>query len=56
MDGSDIETCRNIMQDVIDGMRAAGERFSGVLNGGFFKTASGIRFMEFHGGSGIRRR
>lgn len=45
----DIATCRDIMQAVLDSMRADGLHFNGVLNGGFFKTAEGIRFMEFNG-------
>ena len=45
---SDLEDCQTIMQRVIDDMRARGLGFTGVLNGGFFKTADGIRFMEFN--------
>lgn len=45
---ADMEACRSIMQGIIDDMRAAGNRFSGVLNGGFFRTAAGLRFMEFN--------
>ena len=37
------------MQSIIDEMRKAGSRFNGVLNGGFFKTPAGIKFMEFNG-------
>ena len=40
--------CRRIMQQVINAMRARGNLFSGVLNGGFFLTAQGIRFMEYN--------
>lgn len=46
---ADIATCREIMQAVLAAMRADGLHFNGVLNGGFFKTANGIRFMEFNG-------
>ena len=49
MDDSDYDTCRKIMQGVIDEMSATGLHFNGVLNGGFFKTLSGIVFMEFNG-------
>ncbi len=44
----DIESCRCIMQSLINKMQADGIPFNGVLNGGFFKTANGIRFMEFN--------
>ena len=43
------EDCRRILQRVIDRLRADGLAFDGVLNGGFFLTAQGIRFMEFNG-------
>lgn len=42
------DDCRRVMQRVIDRMRADGTPFSGVLNGGFFLTREGIRFMEFN--------
>lgn len=45
---SDLEDCQTIMRRVIDDMRARNLGFTGVLNGGFFKTADGIRFMEFN--------
>ncbi len=48
LDGGDLDDCRNIMQRIIDEMRSRGLRFNGVLNGGFFKTPDGIRFMEFN--------
>ena len=44
----DMDVCRSIMQRIIDTMRTDGNRFSGVLNGGFFRTAAGLRFMEFN--------
>lgn len=44
----DLADCARIMQKIIDRLRAAGAPFTGVLNGGFFKTARGIRFMEFN--------
>lgn len=43
------EDCRRIMQRIIDRLRADDLPFDGVLNGGFFLTAQGIRFMEFNG-------
>jgi len=49
LDDGDLDDCRHIMQKMIDDMRTRGISFSGVLNGGFFKTAEGIRFMEFNG-------
>ena len=49
MSDRDLDECGTIMQRVIDEMRNGGSRFRGVLNGGFFKTAAGIRFMEFNG-------
>ena len=48
MTDADVEVCRSIMQRVIDDMRSRSLGFTGVLNGGFFKTACGIRFMEFN--------
>lgn len=44
----DIDRCREIMLAVIQRLEESGTPFSGVLNGGFFKTARGIRFMEFN--------
>lgn len=49
MDAEDLEDCRRIMQRMVDDMRERGIPLKGVLNGGFFKTAAGIRFMEFNG-------
>ena len=45
---ADIRDCETIMRRVVDRLAADGNRFNGVLNGGFFKTAEGIRFMEFN--------
>ena len=44
----DLDDCRTIMQGAIDKMRSMGLLFNGVLNGGFFKTRDGIKFMEFN--------
>lgn len=49
MTDENLSDCRTVMQRIIDEMRRAGLRFNGVLNGGFFKTTHGIRFMEFNG-------
>ena len=49
MNDKDLQDCKNIMQKVIDEMRKQGLFFNGVLNGGFFKTKQGIKFMEFNG-------
>lgn len=49
MDDEDLDSCKHIMQCIIDKMRAEGLFFNGVLNGGFFKTRDGIKFMEFNG-------
>ena len=46
---NDMNDCKKIMQSVIDDMRYRGMEFKGVLNGGFFKTSNGIKFMEFNG-------
>ncbi len=45
----DFQDCQDIMQKIIDEMKNDGLSFSGVLNGGFFKTKEGIKFMEFNG-------
>lgn len=45
---ADVERCRSAMERTIQAMRDEGHLFNGVLNGGFFKTAAGIRFMEFN--------
>lgn len=49
MDDKDLVDCELIMQKIIDEMRAKNLFFNGVLNGGFFKTQKGIKFMEFNG-------
>ncbi len=48
MNDKDLQDCQNIMQKIINKMRYDGLSFSGVLNGGFFKTKQGIKFMEFN--------
>ncbi len=49
MQDQDLADCEYIMQSVIDEMKKRGLFFNGVLNGGFFKTGQGIKFMEFNG-------
>ncbi len=49
MSDNDLHVCQLIMQKIIDEMRSNNLLFNGVLNGGFFKTQKGIRFMEFNG-------
>ncbi len=49
MSRQDLSDCKSVMQRIIDEMRCNGLFFNGVLNGGFFKTRDGIRFMEFNG-------
>ena len=49
MSDNDLHVCQLIMQKIIDEMRSNNLFFNGVLNGGFFKTQKGIRFMEFNG-------
>ena len=49
MTDEDLNSCQHIMQGIIDEMRAKGLVFNGVLNGGFFLTNQGIKFMEFNG-------
>jgi phosphoribosylamine-glycine ligase len=48
MTDADLNNCQLIMQRIIDEMRSNGLIFNGVLNGGFFITEKGIRFMEFN--------
>ena len=49
MSDKDLDDCKCIMQKIIDEMKRDGLFFNGVLNGGFFKTKHGIKFMEFNG-------
>jgi len=49
MTDAHLAVCRQIMQRIIDQMRHDGLFFNGVLNGGFFITSQGVRFMEFNG-------
>ncbi len=49
MSQKDLDDCTYIMQKIIDEMGSENLFFNGVLNGGFFKTKQGIKFMEFNG-------
>ena len=49
MSDNDLDDCTYIMQKIIDEMKSDNLFFNGVLNGGFFKTKHGIKFMEFNG-------
>ncbi len=49
MTDRDLDDCRYIMQKIIDEMKLNHLFFNGVINGGFFKTKHGIKFMEFNG-------
>ena len=48
MSDSDLADCRTIMHRIITHMDSENLGFTGVLNGGFFKTSNGIKFMEFN--------
>ena len=49
MTDKDLNDCQFIIQKIIYEMRKQDLFFNGVLNGGFFKTRNGIKFMEFNG-------
>ncbi len=49
MKEKDLADCEYVMQSVIDEMKKRELFFNGVLNGGFFITRTGIKFMEFNG-------
>ena len=44
----DIADCREAMRAVAAELRKRGAPLQGALNGGFFKTEDGVRFMEFN--------
>ena len=48
MSEADLNDCKSIMQKIIGEMGSRNLLFNGVLNGGFFKTGQGIKFMEFN--------
>ncbi len=49
MSDKDWDDSTHIMQKILDEMKSKNLFFNGVLNGGFFKTKHGIKFMEFNG-------
>ncbi len=55
MTHNDLEACKSVMERILKEMRNLGLRFTGVLNGGFFLTRDGIKFMSLTGGLAIRR-
>lgn len=44
----DLNDCYKILQATIDALTAKGLHYNGVLYGGFFLTADGIKFIEFN--------
>ena len=48
MTDKDLDDCQCIMQKIIDEMKSNNLFFNGVINGGFFKTKHGIKFMEWN--------
>ena len=48
MSDRDLADCKEIIQRVVKKMGDNALSFKGVLNGGFFKTQHGIKFMEFN--------
>ena len=44
----DIATCHRVMQATLTELKNRRTALCGVLNGGFFKTKDGIRFMEYN--------
>ena len=49
MTRSDLRQCSRAVHAAIRELARLGMRFTGVLNGGFFLTKDGIKFMEFNG-------
>jgi phosphoribosylamine--glycine ligase len=44
----DIAVCQSAMKSIIARVNSQEMIFNGVLNGGFFKTKEGVKFMEFN--------
>ena len=44
----DLDDCYKILQTTIDALTAKGLHYNGVLYGGFFLTAEGVKFIEFN--------
>ena len=45
---NDINTCANLMKQVIEYVNKDSLEFNGVIYGGFFKCQDGIKFIEFN--------
>ena len=45
---SDAKKCRKFMKNMLKQLQSGGHDFKGVMNCGFFKTKSGIKFMEMN--------
>ncbi len=48
LEDADMQACHKIMQKIINRIERDGHSYKGVINGGFFKTEQGIKFMEFN--------
>lgn len=48
MDYQEYKLCEKIMKSVLLKLKSEGRHFQGVLNGGFFLTEEGLKFMEFN--------
>lgn len=48
LDQNDVQACRELMQNLIKEVNKDNIEFTGVLYGGFFKTSSGIKVIEFN--------
>lgn len=48
LEDDDLNTCQKIMHKIITRISQEGHSYKGVINGGFFKTEQGIKFMEFN--------
>lgn len=44
----DLQNCYKIMREVISYLKENNIHYNGVINGGFFMTSKGIKFMEFN--------
>lgn len=49
MTNAHLVDCQHVMDNVMREMHNRALRFAGVLNGGFFLTRDGLKFMEFNG-------
>ena len=44
----DVDICKKLIKDTMEYVNKDSLEFSGVIYGGFFKTANGIKFIEFN--------